>query len=118
MGTSGLHRRAGARRGGWCRRKEGFLDAVRDSGAGTDRVPYAEGKFSMDSGYEQTKLLLSANPEIDSIFCATDSIAIGAVAYLREIGKTGPGGDSDCRDWRFRHSTGMCAKADHGPLLL
>ena len=56
-------------------RKDGFLDAVRDSGADTDRVPCAEGKFSMDSGYEQTKLLLSANPEIDSIFCATDSIA-------------------------------------------
>ena len=41
------------------RRKEGFLDAVRDAGIGADRVPYAEGKFSMDSGYEQTKLLLS-----------------------------------------------------------
>ena len=72
------------------RRKEGFLDAVRDAGIGADRVPYAEGKFSMDSGYEQTKLLLSENPEIDSIFCATDSIATGGVTYLREIGRQVP----------------------------
>ncbi len=41
-----------------------------------------------DSGYEQTSF--AENPEIDSIFCATDSIAIGGVTYLREIGRQVP----------------------------
>lgn len=72
------------------RRREGFLDAVKDRGAAVDRVPFAQGTFRMDSGYEQAKNLLTTNPEIDSIFCATDSIAIGAVTYLRENGKKIP----------------------------
>lgn len=73
------------------RRKEGFLDAVRDAGIDTESTPCVEGKFNMDSGYEQAKLLLEKAPEIDSIFCATDGIAIGAVTYLRESGKQIPG---------------------------
>lgn len=72
------------------RRKEGFFDAVKERLPDLEQAPYAVGKFSMDSGYEQAMHLLNSNPEIDSIFCATDSIAIGAVTYLRETGRRIP----------------------------
>lgn len=72
------------------RRKEGFLDAVRDCKGVVKESNIAVGEFRMDSGYEQAGFLLSSDPEIDSIFCATDSIAIGAVTRLREMEKRIP----------------------------
>ena len=36
------------------------------------------------------KELLEAVPQVDSVFCATDNIAIGAMSYLKEIGKSIP----------------------------
>lgn len=47
----------------------------------------AEAKFSIESGYEQMRGLLSRSPDIDSVFCTTDNIAAGAMAYLKEAGK-------------------------------
>ena len=68
------------------RRKAGFLDAVCDCKAVVEPDNMVTGKFTMDSGYEMTGRLLEKDSEIDSIFCATDSIAIGAVLRLREMG--------------------------------
>lgn len=45
-----------------------------------------EGEFNMDSGYQQMAQLLDQEPEVDSVFCATDSIAMGALLCLRERG--------------------------------
>lgn len=72
------------------RRKEGFFDAVRDCGLSVREENIAVGSFSMTSGYEQAGRLIANDCEIDSIFCATDSIAIGAVTRLRELGKRIP----------------------------
>lgn len=72
------------------KRKEGFLDALKDKGIPMDEGKMSIGKFNMQSGYEQTKALLSAHPEIDSIFCATDNIAVGAITCLREMGRKVP----------------------------
>lgn len=36
------------------------------------------------------KVLLKQVPDVDSVFCATDNIAIGAMTYLKEIGKSIP----------------------------
>lgn len=83
-------------------KKIGFLGVtVRDRQAGYDRLSgfqaacreqdvegfcMTEGKFSVDSGYEQMKALLTQYPDVDSVFCATDSLAMGASLYLREQG--------------------------------
>ena len=42
--------------------------------------------FRIQSGYEAAEELLSRYPDPDSIFCATDSIAVGAMVWLRERG--------------------------------
>ena len=49
-----------------------------------------EAQFTMESGYEKMKELLKREPKIDAVFCATDNIAIGAMRYLKEIGKSIP----------------------------
>lgn len=46
--------------------------------------------FTFEGGYQACKKLISENPMIDAIFCSTDSIAVGALRYLNEIGKKIP----------------------------
>lgn len=52
------------------------------------RVAYSE--FSLESGYDAAQKLLGQAPDLDGIVCATDTIAIGAMQYLKGIGKRIP----------------------------
>ncbi len=67
-------------------RRRGFEDALREAGLtlSPSRVSIAE--FNMESGYTQAGSLLAREPGIDCLFCATDSIAIGALQYCRSHG--------------------------------
>ena len=40
-------------------------------------------KFNMESGYHQAEQLFGRAPGLDCLFCATDSIALGALQYCR-----------------------------------
>ena len=67
-------------------RRRGFEDALREAG-----IPLRPGQacvaaFNMESGYEQARTLLSREPGLDCLFCATDTIAIGALQYCRSQG--------------------------------
>ncbi len=56
----------------------------------SDRSLIEEASFSMQSGYDTMKKICEKNNNVDSVICATDSIAIGAMSYLKEIGKSIP----------------------------
>lgn len=71
-------RAAGAER---CR---GFQDAVEDAGYGSLAERTVTASFSMASGYDKTGELLARWPDLDGILCATDSMAAGALQYLRD----------------------------------
>lgn len=71
-------------------RRQGFLDALKACGLSISKDCMAESAFSMESGYEQAKELLMHHTEIDSLFCATDTIAVGALRYIRESGRNVP----------------------------
>lgn len=71
-------------------RKKGFEAAVRAKKLDCPPERMAEAQFTMESGYEKMKELLKREPKIDAVFCATDNIAIGAMRYLKEIGKSIP----------------------------
>ncbi len=67
-------------------RLHGFQDALKES-RDTVFAPkrdMREAEFSMESGYYQMEALLKQNPEVDTVFCATDNIAVGAMLYLKE----------------------------------
>ena len=60
------------------------------AGISTDETSLKEAEFNADSGYELTRELLNEHPDVDSIFCATDTIALGVIEYIRDVGKKIP----------------------------
>lgn len=48
---------------------------------------HSHGEFSIESGFAQTKQLLTDWPQLDGLFCATDRIAIGAMRAIAETNK-------------------------------
>ena len=67
-------------------RYKGFRDAVRDKGAEELAENYVIAAFTVSSGYEKAGELLEKCKDLDGIVCATDTMAAGAVKYLRERG--------------------------------
>lgn len=83
-------------------RYRGFKDAVCDAGYGTLAPNFVVASFSVASGYEKMGELLKKCENLDGLLCATDTMAAGAMQYLREHGIKTPSqilvagqGDSD-----------------------
>ncbi len=67
-------------------RYRGFCDAVRDGGHPEFAANCVTADFSVASGHEKAGELLAKCKDLDGVVCATDSMAVGAVQYLREQG--------------------------------
>lgn len=67
-------------------RYRGFKDAVCDGGYDELAENYVIASFTMASGYEKAGELFEKCRDLDGLICATDTIAAGAVQYLREHG--------------------------------
>lgn len=64
-------------------RKKGFMDAIHKAKLEVVPERMKIGNFTMDSGYEMAKELFEEEPSIDSLVCATDTMAVGAMTYLK-----------------------------------
>ena len=71
-------------------RYQGFCDALQEAGIPVEDNRVLQGEFTLESGYENARTLMEQAPDTDALFCVTDTIAIGAMKYLREIGKQIP----------------------------
>lgn len=71
-------------------RKKGYEDAFREEKKNCPIRHMKEADFRMEDGYEKAKELMEEFPEMDSLFCATDNLAVGALTYLRESGRKVP----------------------------
>lgn len=71
-------------------RMHGYLDTLQRNGLelSEKRVTYSD--FTLESGYDAAQRLLEQAPDTDAVFCATDTIAIGAMQYFKGIGKKMP----------------------------
>ena len=67
-------------------RLEGYKQALRNANLDFDENLVWQADFDMQSGYEVTKALISAGHEFTAIFVASDNVALGAYAALREAG--------------------------------
>lgn len=67
-------------------RRAGFEAALHDAGLVLRPQRVSIAKFNMESGYHQAQQLLERDPTINCLFCATDTIAIGALQYCRSHG--------------------------------
>lgn len=77
------------------RNKIGYIGVTtKDKAAGAERLAgfseavqakYTEqSDFTLEGGYNAARRLLNKYKDIDGIFCATDTIAIGAIKFLKE----------------------------------
>ncbi len=67
-------------------RYDGFHDALTGCGINPDRVVEAECGFSFENGYDTMLKLLQEHQDIEAVFCATDSIALGAMTAAKDEG--------------------------------
>lgn len=70
-------------------RLEGFREGLAGFGLVIDPELRADGLFSEQSGYEAMHKIYPHNP--DAVFVASDTMAIGALRALRELGVSVPG---------------------------
>ncbi|MCI9444582.1 MAG: LacI family transcriptional regulator [Oscillospiraceae bacterium] len=70
-------------------RSRAFLDAVREAGLPEPHTIIAD--FSIASGRQKAQELLERSGPLDAMVCATDTIAAGALQYLRSQGIQTPG---------------------------
>ena len=71
-------------------RHTGFLDACAEKNLEVPKKAQMESDFSVASAYLACERLLDVYPEVDTIVCASDSIAFGAITCLREFGRSVP----------------------------
>lgn len=71
-------------------RFSGVKKALEEAGILWNSIPHTEVDFTVEAGYEGMGFLLEQQAPIDSVFCATDMIAVGAVSCLRDHGKRVP----------------------------
>lgn len=67
-------------------RLEGYRRALADAGLPFDPALARAGKWYESSGYELTHELMALPDPPDAIFCAADSLAVGALDALHELG--------------------------------
>lgn len=72
-------------------RLNGYLEGLSAWGIEPDKELMRESDFTMDGGYIKMKSLLIENLGVDAVFCATDSIAVGAKQAITEAGLSIPG---------------------------
>ena len=64
-------------------RRQGFDAALKAAGLVPRPQRMCIAEFNMDSGYHQAEQLFRRGVRLDCLFCATDSIALGALQYCR-----------------------------------
>lgn len=90
------HRRiaifGGARDGfdGLSQRSAGAIEAFRDFGLAFDESRYVETRFSLKDGYDSTRAFFAVKGDTTAMFCLSDTVAVGAIRALNDIGKRVP----------------------------
>lgn len=71
-------------------RRRGFLAACAERGIAVGEDCLLVADFTVDAGYGAAEQLLAAAPDVDTIVCATDTIACGVLTCLREARRRVP----------------------------
>ena len=71
-------------------RFQGFCDAFADRGLSYDRTLYRETRFSFEAGYDVARAFFSERPDATALFAMSDTVAVGAIRALRDLGKSVP----------------------------
>ena len=72
----------------------GYLLAHEQAGLPVDESLILAGDYSIESGYQMAKQLLTSKPAVDGVICMSDPMTLGALRAMREQGLV-PGRDID-----------------------
>jgi LacI family transcriptional regulator len=68
----------------------GFFDELARNGIGRDAVQLIESDFSPDGGFDSARRLLASKKRFTGLFCANDTMAIGALSCFQQAGISVP----------------------------
>ena len=66
------------------KRKQGFLNALKDSGLEHNERHAIEGEYTLESGYKAMQRLLDLEDRPSAIFCSNDEMALGAMKAIKQ----------------------------------
>jgi DNA-binding LacI/PurR family transcriptional regulator len=69
----------------------GYIQALVESGLQTENALIYQAAFDFDTGFRGARQLLALKEPPTGLFCANDTIAFGAMKWLREAGLSVPG---------------------------
>jgi len=65
---------------------ESFEVCMREAGIPPEDTPWADGRFSEKIGFEAARVVMTLNPNLTAIMCGNDTMATGAIRYLKSRG--------------------------------
>jgi len=71
-------------------RFQGFCDAYTERGLTYDRSLYRETRFSYEAGYDTAAAFFSEHQDTTALFAMSDTVAVGAIRALKDMGKSVP----------------------------
>lgn len=71
-------------------RYRGALDAFQARGMIFDESRYVETRFSMEGAYECARDFFTQRPDTTAVFCMSDSVAMGVIRALKDLGRSVP----------------------------
>ena len=71
-------------------RFQGFCEAFHEHGLVYQHSDYRETRFSYDAGYETARDFFSENQNVTALFAMSDTVAVGAIRALNDLGKKVP----------------------------
>lgn len=67
-------------------RYAGYADALRESGLPVDRALQVDVPFEMEPAHDTIRRFLDKEQDLDAVVCASDVMALSAIATFRELG--------------------------------
>ena len=71
-------------------RRSGFLEALRERDIDIPEEHMVTTGFTLEDGNAAAQQLFACAPDTNAVFCATDSLAVGAMQYIKGIGRRIP----------------------------
>ena len=67
-------------------RKSGFVQAMSEAGFSIPETWYAHADYRFDAGEVASRRLLELTPDLDAVFCVSDSLAFNVIRIFRQLG--------------------------------
>lgn len=83
----------GARQGddGFALRYQGAMEALETAGVPFDEDRYVDTRFSLRGAYETARSFFEAKPDTTAVFAMSDTVAMGVIRALQDMGRSVPG---------------------------